>query len=114
MDDSAFFRNLMTPFLSSAGYQVTAVDSAAAAMELHDQGRDFDAIVTDIEMPNMDGFELARRITTNSRWKKTPIVALTSRTNASDIEKGHEVGFHDYIEKLDRDSLLERLPEMTS
>lgn len=114
VDDSAFFRNLMTPFLSSAGYQVTAVDSAAAAMELHDQGCDFDAIVTDIEMPNMDGFELARRITTNSRWKKTPIVALTSRTNASDIEKGHEVGFYDYIEKLDRDSLLERLPEMTS
>ena len=114
VDDSAFFRNLMTPFLSSAGYQVTAVDSAAAAMELHDQGRDFDAIVTDIEMPNMYWFELARRITTNSRWKKTPIVALTSRTNASDIEKGHEVGFYDYIEKLDRDSLLERLPEMTS
>jgi two-component system chemotaxis sensor kinase CheA len=114
VDDSAFFRNLMAPVLSSAGYQVTAVDSAAAALELHDQGHDFDAIVTDIEMPNMDGFELARRITTNSRWKKTPIVALTSRTNASDIEKGHEVGFHDYIEKLDRDSLLERLPEMTS
>jgi len=114
VDDSAFFRNLMSPMLSSAGYQVTTAESGQMALDLHEKGLDFDAIVTDIEMPDMDGFEFARRIHEGTRWKNTPIVALTSRTNPSDIEKGYEVGFHDYIEKLDRESLLERLPELTA
>ena len=114
VDDSAFFRNLMAPMLTSAGFQVTTAESGDAAMALHEKGADFDAIVTDIEMPDMDGFELARQIHAGTRWKDVPIVALTSRTNPSDIEKGYEVGFHDYIEKLDRDSLLERLPELTA
>jgi two-component system chemotaxis sensor kinase CheA len=62
VDDSPFFRNLLTPVLSVAGYTVTAVSNPSEALKLHESGSDFDAIVSDIEMPGMNGFEFAAAI----------------------------------------------------
>ena len=56
VDDSPFFRNLLTPLLSVAGYDVTTAEDGVQAMKLADKGVDFDVIVSDIEMPHMDGF----------------------------------------------------------
>lgn len=109
VDDSPFFRNLLTPLLSVAGYEVTAVEGGEAALSLRDAGRDFDVIVSDIEMPGMDGFELANEIRTNGAWTNTPLVALSSFSSRADLEKGRNVGFRDYIVKLDRDALLDSL-----
>ena len=109
VDDSAFFRNLLTPLLTVAGYDVVAVEGGEQALDLCEKGASFDAIISDIEMPGMNGFELAEKIRSDDRWSNTPIVALSSRTSAEDLDRGREVGFTDYVAKLDRDALLETL-----
>ena len=109
VDDSPFFRNLLQPLLTVAGYDVICVESADAALELCDAGEDFDVIISDIEMPGMNGFEFARKVTRESRWAKTPIVALSSFSNPSDLARGREAGFRDYVAKTDRDALLNTL-----
>ena len=109
VDDSAFFRNLLSPLLTVAGYDVVAVEGGEQALDLCEKGATFDVIISDIEMPGMNGFELAERIRADERWGNTPIVALSSRTSAEDLDRGREVGFTDYVAKLDRDALLETL-----
>ena len=111
IDDSSFFRNLMEPLLSTAGYQVTTADDAAAALELREAGVAFDVIVSDIEMPGMNGFEFAQAVNGDSRWKDTPMVALSSHTSPSDIDRGRDAGFVDYVAKMDRRALLNSLSQ---
>jgi two-component system chemotaxis sensor kinase CheA len=114
VDDSPFFRNLLAPLLSTAGYEVTTAESADQALGMCEAGRDFDVIVSDIEMPGMDGFQFAETVRKSGRWQETPIVALTSRTAPQDIDRGRQVGFTDYIAKLDREALLRTLSETTA
>ncbi|MEX2455225.1 MAG: chemotaxis protein CheW [Rhodospirillaceae bacterium] len=109
IDDSPFFRNLMAPLLRAAGYEVATAESGDDALSLRDAGETFDVIVSDIEMPGMDGFELARTIRGDGAWRETPLVALSSRTAPEDLAAGRAVGFVDYVAKLDREALLETL-----
>jgi two-component system, chemotaxis family, sensor kinase CheA len=111
VDDSPFFRNLLTPMLQVAGYQVTTVDSAMAALELVERGERFDVIVSDIEMPGMSGFEFAEKIKNDERVRATPVVALSSHASPADLDRGRAAGFDDYVAKLDRDALLSALSE---
>ncbi len=112
VDDSPFFRNLLAPLLSVAGYEVTTVESAAEALELCEAGKDFDVIVSDIEMPGMSGFEFAEAVKGhNSRWSNVPMVALSSFASPNDLARGREVGFTDYVSKNDRDALLHTLQD---
>jgi two-component system chemotaxis sensor kinase CheA len=106
IDDSAFFRHMLVPVLTAAGYEVTAAETADAALKLREQGRRFDAIVSDIEMPGMDGFAFARAVREDPRWAALPLVALTSRVADADIVRGREAGFTDYVAKFDREALL--------
>ena len=64
-------------------------------------------VVTDLEMPNMDGFELAEKVKSDSRFAHLPIIALTSLADDEDIEKGTQMGIDDYQIKLDREKLIE-------
>jgi two-component system, chemotaxis family, sensor kinase CheA len=111
VDDSAFFRNMMTPLLSAAGYQVTAADSPESAFKLRDDGVSFDCIISDIEMPGTDGLDFAKLVRRDDNWSATPLFALTSRTAALDVDKGLAAGFDDYFAKTDRDRLIARLEE---
>ena len=111
VDDSPFFRNLLTPMLSVAGYKVTTVDSAGKALSMCEEGVDFDVIISDIEMPNMNGLEFAEAVRNASRWAAVPMVALSSRTEPSDIERGRNAGFNDYVSKSDRETLIQTLAE---
>jgi two-component system chemotaxis sensor kinase CheA len=115
VDDSPFFRNLLTPLLSVAGYEVTTVESADRALGLCEAGEDFDVIISDIEMPGMDGFQFASTVKNNaSRWQNTPIVALSSHATPKDLDRGRAAGFSDYVAKFDRDALLHTLSEALS
>ena len=109
VDDSAFFRNLLAPQLSAAGFDVTAVDSPDRALMLCEAGEEFDIIVSDIEMPGMSGFEFCEMVKRNGRWQNVPMVALSSHASARDLEKGRSVGFDDYVAKYDRDGLVHTL-----
>jgi two-component system, chemotaxis family, sensor kinase CheA len=109
VDDSSFFRNMLTPVLGAQGFEVIAVDSPLEAIKLHDDGEIYDVIVSDIEMPEMNGFEFARYVRANKNWSNTPIIAISSFTSNSAIEQGKDAGFHDYVAKFDREGLIQIL-----
>ncbi|MDX2104713.1 MAG: chemotaxis protein CheW, partial [Alphaproteobacteria bacterium] len=114
VDDSAFFRNLLSPLLSVNGFEVTTCASADEAMTLCEAGEAFDAIVSDIEMPGMSGFDFAEAVRRSEKWSAVPLVAMTSHTSADDMERGRQVGFNDYVAKFDRDGLIATLTETLS
>jgi two-component system chemotaxis sensor kinase CheA len=111
VDDSPFFRNLLTPLLSVAGYEVVSVDGPEKALSLRDAGDEFDAIISDIEMPGMNGFEFAQLVRAEGAWVNIPMVALSSHASEKDFERGRQVGFNDYVAKFDRDALLQTLAQ---
>ena len=114
VDDSPFFRNMLTPLLSIAGYHVISLESPHEALEMCEKGAEFDVIISDIEMPDMDGFAFAEKVKTETSWKETPMLALTSHATPQDIDRGMEVGFSEYIAKFDRDTLLNTLSQTLS
>lgn len=111
VDDSPFFRNMLTPLLSVAGYDVISLESPRDALKMCDKGAEFDVIISDIEMPDMNGFEFAEKVKTETSWKETPMLALTSHATPQDIDRGMSVGFSKYIAKFDRDTLLNTLSQ---
>jgi two-component system chemotaxis sensor kinase CheA len=114
VEDSAFFRNMLTPVLRSAGYSVTTVPGGQDALEVLKGGERVDMIVTDIEMPGMNGFELAQAVRADQRTANLPIIALSALTSPDAIERGRQVGFHDYVAKFDRPGLLAALKEQAA
>ncbi|MGH6718276.1 MAG: response regulator, partial [Alphaproteobacteria bacterium] len=111
VDDSAFFRNMLAPLLSAAGYVVTTAEDGDQALKMLEEGRVFDLIVSDIEMPGTDGYALARACRSNDRWRAMPLVALSSYNAQTDIERGRDADFDDYVVKFDRDTLLSVLSQ---
>jgi len=114
VDDSAFFRNLLSPLLSVNGYQVISVENADKALQLREKGEVFDAIISDIEMPGMDGFQFANAVRSDERWANTPLIALSSHATDKDFEHGREAGFDDYVVKFDREAVMDVLRALVS
>jgi two-component system chemotaxis sensor kinase CheA len=114
VDDAVFFRNMLTPVLKAAGFAVTPAASVEEALKLLSDGRRFDVVVTDIEMPGRDGFELASAVRSNARTADVPIIGLSSLVSAEAIERGRQVGLHDYVAKFDRQGLIAALKEQTA
>ncbi|HZQ11686.1 MAG TPA: hybrid sensor histidine kinase/response regulator [Pseudolabrys sp.] len=111
VDDSPFFRNMLVPVLQAAGYEVTACASGQDALALLDDGAVFDVAVTDIEMPDMDGFAFAEAL--RAKHAALPVIALSSVVSAESVERGRQVGFHDFVAKFDRQGLIAALKEQT-
>lgn len=109
VDDSPFFRNMLCPVLTVAGYDVVAVESPIKALELSERGDKFDLIISDIEMPEMNGFDFATRVRSSKEWQDTPMVAMTSHSTPEDIDHGYKSGFDRYIAKFDRETLLDTI-----
>jgi two-component system, chemotaxis family, sensor kinase CheA len=114
VDDAPFFRNMLAPVLKAAGYAVTTAASAHDALALLEAGRRFDVVVTDLEMPGTDGFELAATLRKNPRTADVPVIGLSSLVSTEAIERGKLVGLHDYVGKFDRPSLIAALKEQTA
>ncbi len=106
VDDSLFFRNLMTPYLSAAGWKVTTCKDAEEALKLRETGRRFSVIVSDIEMPGLDGMGFARDVKADPRWRDIPFVALSSLATQGIVEKSYEAGCDHYVAKSNREELL--------
>jgi two-component system, chemotaxis family, sensor kinase CheA len=111
VDDSPFFRNMLTPVLKAAGYEVTTAAAGMDALELLKRGEHFDVVVSDIEMPEMNGFEFAEAMRADKRFHAMPVIALSSLTNPASIERARLAGFHDYVAKFDRQGLIAALKE---
>jgi len=106
-EDSTFFRKQVAGYLEEAGYEVIACEDGQIAWHtLQERGEDFDVVVTDIEMPNMDGCQLAQHIKGDPSLSHLPIIALTSLAGEDDMQRGMESGIDDYQVKLDRERLM--------
>ena len=97
-DDDDNFRSLIVEILTAAGYSVTAEVNGLLAWERL-QAEGADVVVLDINMPEMDGFEVLRHIRTDDRFKDLPVLMLTIRAFAEDQVAGYETGADDYLTK---------------
>ncbi|HEY4075905.1 MAG TPA: chemotaxis protein CheW [Rhizomicrobium sp.] len=102
VDDSPFFRNMLSPLLVAAGCQVTTAGDGTDALRLRDEGHAFDLIISDIDMPRMDGLTLAQEVRKDPAWQATPMIALSGRANEADIAAGTAAGFNHYFGKNHR------------
>ncbi|MDN5000844.1 chemotaxis protein CheW [Bradyrhizobium sp. GCM10027634] len=113
VDDSAFFRNMLAPVLKAAGYRVRTAPTAQEGLAAL-RAQSFDVVLTDIEMPDMNGFEFAEVIRSDSNLGSMPIIGLSALVSPAAIERGRQAGFHDYVAKFDRPGLIAALKEQTA
>jgi two-component system chemotaxis sensor kinase CheA len=105
-EDTSFFRAVEKKYIEAMGATVTAVKDGREAWRLLSESPDaFDLVVTDIEMPRMDGLELTRQIRASARHAGIPVVALTSLGSVENREAGIAAGVNAYEVKLDKDRL---------
>ena len=110
VEDSLFFRKLIVPFLADVGYVVSEAASPGAAIHMVEEHRGgFDVIITDIEMPEMDGFELTARLRQDPRLAHVPVIAFTSTVNDIFKQRAAKVGMNALILKTDREALLSEI-----
>jgi two-component system, chemotaxis family, sensor kinase CheA len=114
VDDSAFFRNMLAPVLKAAGYRVRVATNAQEGLAVLRSGQSFDVVLTDIEMPDMNGFEFAETIRGDQHLNHMPIIGLSSLVSPAAIERGRQAGFYDYVAKFDRPGLIAALKEQTA
>jgi len=106
-EDSKFFRNQVKNYMTEVGYNVIeAEDGLEGWNKLEEHGDEISLLVTDIEMPNMNGFELTQRIRGDGKYADLPIIALTTLASAEDVAKGKAVGVNEYHIKLDKERLM--------
>jgi two-component system chemotaxis sensor kinase CheA len=108
VDDAVTTRTMERNLLEAAGYRVRiAVDGAEAWATLRTD--DFDLVLSDVDMPRMDGFELTARIRADARLADLPVVLVTALESREDKERGVEVGANAYVVKssFEQSNLLE-------
>jgi len=110
VEDSSFFLNQIKGFTESAGYNViTAMDGIEGAEAMENLDNNIDMILTDIEMPNMDGVQMTERLRAQEQFKQVPILALTSVAGDLAEQRALDAGIDEYLIKLDREKVLERV-----
>lgn len=110
VDDSLNTREIEKEVLQAHGYQVTLAEDGLDGLRKALEGQ-FDAVLTDVEMPEMDGFALTARLRQESQYRDTPIIIITSRAKEEDRRRGLQAGADRYIVKGDfnQNNLVETL-----
>ena len=109
-EDSDFFRNQIKDFIEAVGYNVIAAEDGMIAWNLlQEHAEKVDLVITDIEMPNLDGYDLSNKIRHDNRFTELPIIAVTSMARNEEIAKGKAVGINEYQIKLDKEKLIDSL-----
>ncbi len=114
VDDSPFFRDMLAPLIKAAGYRVIAVASGSEALTALKSGGRIDLVVTDVEMPDMDGFALAQALRVAPATAAIPIIALAAMVSDDTIARGRAAGFHDFVAKFDRPGLIAAIKEQSA
>jgi chemosensory pili system protein ChpA (sensor histidine kinase/response regulator) len=114
VDDSVTVRKVTSRLLERQGMDVIlAKDGADAVAQLQTMEQMPDIMLLDIEMPRMDGFEVASSVRHSSRFKDMPIIMITSRTGEKHRERAFSIGVNDYMGKPFQETvLLERINEL--
>jgi len=113
VEDTPFFQNLEERYFVSAGFTVTIASDGAKALEmLQAAPHEFNIVVSDVEMPVMNGYELVSAIRNSDRLCHLPVLALTSLNSEESRKRGIDAGFDAYEVKVDKDSLVSRVREL--
>jgi two-component system chemotaxis response regulator CheY len=97
-DDSPSIRKFISFSLTTKGYEIIPVCDGMEALEKLPNGN-INLIITDLNMPNIDGFELIKTIRSNDELKEIPIIILSSLGGNEDIKKGMSYGANSYLLK---------------
>jgi len=109
VEDSKFFLNQITEIAEDGGYKVLNAEDGLIALDVlnKNEGK-ISLVLTDIEMPNLDGFGLVERMRFDARFSNIPVIAVTSIMGEASEQRGKEVGIDEYLIKLDREKILEK------
>jgi len=113
VEDSIYVRTQEEKLLEKAGYEVvTAIDGLDGYHQL--KSRSFDAVISDVEMPNLDGFSLTTKIREHQEYKDLPIILVTTLNSDEDKRRGADAGADAYIlkGKFNQKALLETLKRL--
>jgi two-component system chemotaxis sensor kinase CheA len=113
VDDSAMYRKMEGDVLIDQGYQVDIANHGEHGYELFQQKK-YDLLVTDIEMPILDGFDFVQRIRSESSHKDIPVIALSTRVSDQDRERGKLCGFDYHLEKFKKDDVIDLVKKVLS
>ncbi|MDM8518209.1 hybrid sensor histidine kinase/response regulator, partial [Desulfobacterales bacterium HSG16] len=106
-EDTKLFRNQIKCAIEDAGYNVIEAEDGMIAWDLLQKNADLiSLVVTDLEMPNLDGFGFARKIKGDERFSHLPVIAVSSLAGKKDIKKAKISGVDEYQIKLDRKKLI--------
>jgi CheY-like chemotaxis protein len=106
VDDDEMVLMALEELLKPEGYEVQTVAGGTEALQKLDQGG-YDLLMLDVIMPEMDGYELCKRIREKEKYKETPVVFLTAKSRDEDRAKGLEAGANLYLSKpISPDKLL--------
>ena len=111
VDDSMFFRQLVATALETEGFSVVTRDSCVAAVELLEKDSRFNAVITDLDLPMMDGFEFCEWLKEQEDTQELSVIALTSANSATDQAKAREAGFDEFLVKFNSHELISCLDE---
>ncbi|HEX8189824.1 MAG TPA: response regulator [Pyrinomonadaceae bacterium] len=98
VDDAPDVTELLALLMSHAGYEVATAFSAPEAFDAARAGH-FDAVISDIGMPGMNGYQLAEALRALPGYKSTPLIAVTGFTHLEDRERARRAGFDDFLHK---------------
>lgn len=99
VDDSASMRQLVSFALKDGGYDVTAAVHGKDALEKLNNGAKFELVITDLNMPEMDGVELIKQLRQKPGYKFTPVIMLTTESQDSKKQEGKAAGATGWIVK---------------
>jgi CheY-like chemotaxis protein len=112
VDDVADVTEMLAVFLSHAGYNVVTAASAPAALKAASE-RQFDVIISDIGMPDMNGYQLAREVRQLPGYEAVPMVAVTGYSMFDDKERSTKAGFNAHMTKpIDPRALLDLIEHL--
>ncbi|MCH7686732.1 MAG: chemotaxis protein CheW, partial [Planctomycetes bacterium] len=113
IDDSMFFRQLVTTSLESEEYNVVSAESAIQAVEMIEHGERFDVIISDLEMPMMDGYEFAEWFKERPEGKSQPMIALSIHSGSAVESRAIKSGFDRYLTKFNAQQLFTAIEELS-
>jgi two-component system, chemotaxis family, chemotaxis protein CheY len=114
VDDSSTMRRMVSFTLKSAGYEVLEASDGAEALNLL-RSRSVDMVITDVNMPNMNGIELTRQLRTLLHCARTPIILLTTESDPAKKNEGRAAGATGWMVKpFNQEQLLAVVAKVVS
>lgn len=109
VDDSPTIRKFISIALKIKGYDIILAADGMEALELLPNDK-IDLVITDLNMPNIDGFNLISRIRSNETYQNTPIIVMSNLSDSEDIERAMQLGASSYIIKpFDQNNIIKEI-----